>query len=49
MDQLEAYMAGGPAGRTIADRASEDRRADGGVDHHLPVDDDAKASVPTHA
>ena len=39
-EQLEAFMAGGPAGRSIEDRTSEDRRADGGVDHHLPVVDE---------
>jgi myo-inositol-1-phosphate synthase len=34
-EQLEAFLAGGAPGRTAAERAGEDRRADGGVDHHL--------------
>jgi hypothetical protein len=30
-----AFRAGGEPGRSAAERAGEDRRADGGVDHHL--------------
>ena len=32
-EQLEAFLAGGPAGRTVEQRLAEERRADGGLDH----------------
>ncbi|MCW2920998.1 MAG: myo-inositol-phosphate synthase [Thermoleophilia bacterium] len=34
-EHLEAFLAGGTAGRSPEERSSEERRADGGVDHHL--------------
>ena len=34
-EQLEAFLAGGPAGRSAAERGAEERRADGGVQVHV--------------
>ncbi|MCW2927794.1 MAG: myo-inositol-phosphate synthase [Thermoleophilia bacterium] len=52
-EHLEAFLAGGTAGRTAEERSSEERRADGGVDHHLGFGHDVVpaefvAEAPSH-
>ncbi len=55
-EQLEAFLAGGAAGRTTDERSGEERRADGGVDFHLgfghdevPAEFVAEAASHEHA
>ena len=50
-EHVDAYLAGGPAGRDVAERTGEDRRADGGVRVAVPapVAGDATTSEPTPA
>ncbi|MCW2926664.1 MAG: putative myo-inositol-phosphate synthase, partial [Thermoleophilia bacterium] len=47
-EHLEAFIAGGPAGRESSERTGEDRRRDGGIDYHLAADA-VGAPIPAHA
>ncbi len=48
-EQLEAFLAGGAPGRTVEERTGEERRADGGVDHHLGFGHDEVTEFVTKA
>jgi myo-inositol-1-phosphate synthase len=45
-EQLEAFLAGGPAGRTAEERAGETRRKDGGRDERATIKVSSETAVP---